>query len=57
MKGAFLFVLFFFILLSSNSFADFTFVQTKETNNDTCGTREVNYHTDVTKIYITSDEA
>ena len=57
MKRAFLFVLFFFILLSSNSFADFTFVQTKETNNDTCGTREVNYHTDVTKIYITSDEA
>ena len=47
MKGAFLFVLFFFILLSSISFADFTFVQTKE----------VNYHTDVTKIYITNDEA
>ena len=49
MKMTFLFVLSFFILLSSNSFAEFTFIQTKEVDNDTSGIRGINFKPDETK--------
>ena len=56
MKKAFLFVLFFFTLLSSNSFAEFTFVQTKVVTSDTPGVRGINFKPDGTIMYITNQE-
>ena len=49
-----LFVLFFFLLLLSNSFAEFTFVQTKDVSLDTPGIRGINFKPDGTRMYITS---
>ena len=57
MKKAFLFVLFFFTLLSSNSFAEFTFVQTKVVTSDTPGIRGINFKPDGTRMYITNRES
>ncbi len=57
MKKAFLFVLFFFTLLSSNSFAEFTFVQTKDVSSDTPGIRGINFKPDGTRMYITNRES
>ena len=54
MKKAFLFVLFFFTLLSSNSFAEFTFVQTKNVALDTPCIRGINFKPDGTRMYITN---
>ncbi len=54
MKKAFLFVLFFCTLLSSNSFAEFTFVQTKNVALDTPGIRGINFKPDGTRMYITN---
>jgi outer membrane autotransporter protein len=56
MKKVFLFVLFFCTLLISNSFAEFTFVQTKEVDDDTPGIRGINFKPDGTRMYITSRE-
>ena len=56
MKKAFLFVLFFCTLLISNSFAEFTFVQTKDVTSDTPGIRGINFKPDGTRMYITSRE-
>ena len=57
MKKAFLFVLFFFTLLGSNSFAEFTFVQTKNVALDTPGIRGINFKPDGTRMYITNRES
>ena len=54
MKKVFLFALFFFTLLSSNSFAEFTFVQTKNVALDTPGIRGINFKPDGTRMYITN---
>ena len=54
MKKVFLFVLFFCTLLSSNSFAEFTFVQTKNVALDTPGIRGINFKPDGTRMYITN---
>ena len=54
MKKVFLFVLFFFTLLSSNSSAEFTFVQTKNVALDTPGIRGINFKPDGTRMYITN---
>ncbi len=56
MKKVLLFVLFFCTLLISNSFAEFTFVQTKEVDDDTPGIRGINFKPDGTRMYITSRE-
>ena len=56
MKKIFLFVLFFCTLLSSNSFAEFTFVQTKDVSSDTPGIRGINFKPDGTRMYITNRE-
>ena len=53
MKKAFLFVLFFLTLFNSNSFAEFTFVQTKNVALDTPGIRGINFKPDGTIMYIT----
>ncbi len=54
MKKVFLFVLFFCTLLISNSFAEFTFVQTKNVALDTPGIRGINFKPDGTRMYITN---
>ena len=57
MKKAFLFVLFFLTLFISNSFAEFTFVQTKDVSSDTPGIRGINFKPDGTRMYITNRES
>ena len=57
MKKIFLFVLFFCTLMSSNSFAEFTFVQTKDVSSDTPGIRGINFKPDGTRMYITNRES
>ena len=57
MKKAFLFVLFFLNLFISNSFAEFTFVQTKDVSSDTPGIRGINFKPDGTRMYITNRES
>ena len=57
MKKAFLFVLFFLTLFISNSFAEFTFVQTKDVSSDTPGIRGINFNPDGTRMYITNRES
>ena len=52
-----LFVLFFFLVLLSNSFAEFTFVQTKDVSSDTPGIRGINFNPDGTRMYITNRES
>ena len=49
-----LFVLFFFLVLLSNSLAEFTFVQTKNVALDTPGIRGINFKPDGTRMYITN---
>ena len=44
-KNFFLFVLFLLTLFTSNSFAEFTFVQTKDVSSDTPGIRGINFKT------------
>ena len=56
MKKTFLFLIFFLILFSSRSFAEFTFVQTKDVSSDTPGIRGINFKPDGTRMYITSRE-
>ena len=55
-KNFFLFVLFLLTLFTSNSFAEFTFVQTKDVSSDTPGIRGINFKPDGTRMYITSRE-
>ena len=57
MKKTFLFVIFFLTLLTSNSFAEFKFVQTKDVSTDTPGIRGINFKPDGTRMYITNREA
>ncbi len=57
MKKALLFVLFFLTLFISNSFAEFTFVQTKDVSSDTPGIRGINFKPDGTRMYITNRES
>ena len=56
MKKTFLFLIFFLILFSSRSFAEFTFVQTKDVSSDTPGIRGINFKPDGTRMYITNRE-
>ena len=53
-KNFFLFVLFLLTLFTSNSFAEFTFVQTKNVALDTPGIRGINFKPDGTRMYITN---
>ena len=57
MKKTFLFVIFFLTLLTSNSFAEFKFVQTKDVSTDTPGIRGINFKPDGTRMYITNRES
>ena len=57
MKKTFLFLIFFLILFSSRSFAEFTFVQTKDVSSDTPGIRGINFKPDGTRMYITNRES
>ena len=57
MRNAFLFVLFFLTLFTSNSLAEFTFVQTKDVSSDTPGIRGINFKPDGTRMYITNRES
>ena len=56
MKKTIFFSILFFVLLVSKSFAEFTFVQTKEVDDDTPGIRGINFKPDGTRMYITSRE-
>ncbi len=56
-KNFFLFVLFLLTLFTSNSFAEFTFVQTKDVSSDTPGIRGINFKPDGTRMYITNRES
>ena len=55
MKKFYLFC-FIFLVLLSNSFAEFTFVQTKNVSSDTPGIRGINFKPDGTRMYITNRE-
>ena len=57
MKKNILFVLFFLTLFTSNSFAEFKFVQTKDVSTDTPGIRGINFKPDGTRMYITNRES
>ena len=57
MKKAFLLIIFLLSLFSSNSFANFTFVQTKVVSDDTPGIRGINFKPDGTRMYITNRES
>ena len=56
MKKTIFFSILFFVLLVSKSFAEFTFVQTKEVDDDTPGIRGINFKPDGTRMYITNRE-
>ena len=44
----------FSLIFSQNSYAEFTFVQTKEVDDDTPGIRGINFKPDGTRMYITN---
>ncbi len=50
-------LIFFFLIFSQNSYAEFTFVQTKDVSADTPGIRGINFNPDGTRMYITNREA
>ena len=47
----------FLTLFNSHSFAEFTFVQTKDVSSDTPGIRGINFKPDGTRMYITNRES
>ena len=49
-------LIFFFLIFSQNSYAEFTFVQTKDVSSDTTGIRGINFNPDGTRMYITNRE-
>ena len=49
-------LIFFFLFFSQNSYAEFTFVQTKDVSSDTTGIRGINFNPDGTRMYITNRE-
>ncbi len=49
-------LIFFFLIFSQNSYAEFTFVQTKDVSSDTTGIRGINFKPDGTRLYITNRE-
>ena len=57
MKKKFLFVLFFFFIFFSNSFADLQFKQSKDISDDTDDLRGIFIKPDGTRVYVTSDDA
>ncbi len=57
MKKKFLFVLFFFFTIFSNSFADLQFKQSKDISDDTDDLRGIFIKPDGTRVYVTSDDA
>ncbi len=56
-KKIFLFLMLFLTLFNSHSFAEFTFVQTKDVSSDTPGIRGINFKPDGTRMYITNRES
>ena len=50
-------LIFFFLFFSQNSYAEFTFVQTKDVSSDTPGIRGINFKPDGTRMYITNRES
>ena len=50
-------LIFFFLIFSQNSYAEFTFVQTKDVSSDTPGIRGINFKPDGTRMYITNRES
>ena len=46
----------FSLIFSQNSYAEFTFVQTKDVSSDTTGIRGINFNPDGTRMYITNRE-
>ena len=49
-------LIFFSLIFSQNSYAEFTFVQTKDVSSDTTGIRGINFNPDGTRMYITNRE-
>ena len=47
----------FSLIFSQNSYAEFTFVQTKDVSSDTPGIRGINFKPDGTRMYITNRES
>ena len=56
MKKNFLFVLFFFFVFSSNSFANLQFKQSKDISDDTDDLRGIFIKPDGTRLYVTEDK-
>ncbi len=50
-------LIFFFLIFSQKTYAEFTFVQTKDVSADTPGIRGINFNPDGTRMYITNREA
>ena len=50
-------LIFFFLIFCQNSYAEFTFVQTKVVTSDTPGIRGINFKPDGTRMYITNRES
>ena len=50
-------LIFFILFFSQNSYAEFTFVQTKDVSSDTPGIRGINFKPDGTRMYITNRES
>ena len=55
MKKFFLFLLFFFYIFGSNSFADLQFKQSKDISDDTNDLRGIFIKPDGTRVYVTND--
>ena len=55
MKNFFLFLLFFFYIFGSNSFADLQFKQSKDISDDTNDLRGIFIKPDGTRVYVTND--
>ena len=56
MKKNFLFVVFFFLVFSSNSFGFITFKQSKDISSDATGLRQINFKPDGKIMYVTNRE-
>ena len=50
-------LIFFLLIFCQNSYAEFTFVQTKVVTSDTPGIRGINFKPDGTRMYITNRES